>query len=119
MKTLPAEQTESVPTGIWGSGQISMEVSQSGASIEYSCAHGSIDQPIKLDSRGRFHVQGMHVKEHPGPVREEESGGEPATYTGHIDGTTMTLTVTITATQQEIGTFTLTHGKRSRIFKCG
>ena len=119
MNTLPTEQTASVQTGIWGSGQVSMEVSQSGASIEYSCAHGSIDQPIKLDSEGRFTAQGIHVKEHPGPVREGESEGEPATYTGHIDGTTMTLTVTITATQQNIGTFTLTHGKRSRIIKCG
>jgi hypothetical protein len=95
-----------------------MEVSQSGASIQYGCAHGTIDRPIKPDSSGRFTARGTHFKERPGPVREEEMEGEAATYTGHVDGTTMTLTVTITATQQTIGTFTLTHGRRSRIIKC-
>ncbi|HEX8649626.1 MAG TPA: hypothetical protein VF708_02215 [Pyrinomonadaceae bacterium] len=118
MKTIPTEQTNNIPAGIWGGNHISMEVTQSGAAIEYDCAHGSIDQPIKPDGSGHFKAQGSHTRERPGPVREGEMDGVPATYTGHVNGTTMSLTITITATRQTIGTFTLTHGRRARIFKC-
>lgn len=116
---MSTEKTQNVPTGMWGGDHINVEVTGNGASIEYDCAHGTIDQSISLDSHGRFNATGTHTREHPGPVREGESDGVPASYSGHMDGATMTLTVKLAATNETIGTFTLTHGKRSRIVKCG
>jgi len=119
MNNASTSKTESVPTGIWGGRGIRMQISDSGASLEYDCAHGSIDELIATDSTNRFDVKGVLVRERGGPVREgEDSEGEPARYTGHIDGKTMTLTVTLTRTNETVGTFTLSRGKAPRLVKC-
>ena len=105
--------------GIWGGDHISMEVADSGAEINYDCAHGSITEKIAPDRDGKFLVKGSHVREHPGPIRsDEDQSGRPATYHGLIDGETMTLTVTLTGSKETVGTFTLTHGKSGRVRKC-
>ena len=105
--------------GVWGGLHINLEVNESGAEITYDCAHGSITEKIVPDQDGKFVVKGLHVQEHPGPVREGDEGkGEAATYSGSIDGETMTLTVTLPAKQETVGTFTLTKGKTGRIRKC-
>jgi hypothetical protein len=116
--TVSNVKTENVPNGTWGGNHISMEITDAGARIEYDCAHGTIDQPIRLDSHGRFHATGTHTRERGGPVREGGTEGSPATYSGRMNGATLTLTVTLTATNEAIGTFTLTHGKRTRLMKC-
>ena len=95
-----------------------LEVSESGASIAYDCAHGTIDQPMTLDNSSHFDVTGVHIKEHGGPLREGEASGQAARYTGQIQDHTMTITVTLTDTRETIGTFTLTEGKVPRIRKC-
>ena len=69
-------------------------------------------------SDGKFVVKGFHVKEHPGPTREGEDTGQPAIYSGSITDQTMTLTVKLSRTDEDIGTFTLTQGKSGRIRKC-
>jgi hypothetical protein len=110
---------ESVALGTWGGPHISLEVANNGARINYDCAHGTIDQRLKTDRRGHFHASGLHYKEHGGPIRKDESqSGEPATYTGTINGQTMTLTVKLTKTHETVGTYTLTQGKRGRVMKC-
>jgi hypothetical protein len=105
--------------GVWGGQGISLEINDSGAEINYDCAHGSITGKIVPDREGKFVVKGLHVREHGGPVREEEDKtGQPVTYRGSIDGETMDLTVTLSETKESIGTFTLTRGKSGRIRKC-
>jgi hypothetical protein len=95
-----------------------MEVTGSGADIDYACAHGSITETIVPDREGKFVVKGFHVKERPGPVREGEETEQPAIYHGSIEGDTVTLTVTLAGTKETVGTFTLTHGKGGRVRKC-
>jgi hypothetical protein len=105
--------------GLWGGLHVSMEITNDGAEISYDCAHGSITEKIVPDSSGKFTVKGFHVKERPGPSREgEEPRSEAASYSGLIDGHTMTLTVTLPATNETIGTFTLTKEQMGRIRKC-
>jgi hypothetical protein len=104
--------------GLWGGQHISMEVSDAGAEIEYDCAHGRITEKIVPDRNGKFTAKGVHLREHPGPVRKGENSEQPASYQGSIDGDTMTLTVTLTQSKEMVGTFTLTHGKGGRVFKC-
>lgn len=97
---------------------IGLEVSDSGARVTYDCAHGTIDQPMTLNSTSQFDVTGSFVRERGGPLRKGEAGGEPVRYTGRIQDDTMTVTVTLTDSKENIGTFTLTYGATPRIRKC-
>src|SRR6266850_6950892 len=58
--------------GAWGGAGIRLEVTAAGATIEYDCAHGSIDEPIVADGAGRFSAKGTHVREHGGPIRIDD-----------------------------------------------
>lgn len=105
--------------GVWGGQGISLEINDSGAEINYDCAHGTITGKVIPDREGKFTAKGFHVREHGGPVREEEKAdGQPVTYQGSIEGETMTLTVTLSETKETIGSYTLTRGKSGRIRKC-
>ena len=112
-----ANQSRGV-SGTWGGPHISMEVTETGAEIEYDCAHGRITEEIVPDRNGNFEVKGIHVREHPGPVREGEDNEQPASYRGSIHDDTMTLTVTLTGKNETLGTFTLEHGSSGRVRKC-
>ena len=112
-------RSKNVPDGNWGGQHIQMTVSNGVATIEYDCANGTITGPLKIDSRGKFELHGTHNVERGGPTRiDEESGGEPAKYTGWTDGKKMKLTVTLVNSKTEIGTFELTRGSAGRILKC-
>jgi hypothetical protein len=108
-----------VAVGVWGGEHIRLQVTESGASIEYDCAHGTINQPLTLDGQGRFEVTGTHTREHGGPVRRDDvPDSYPARYTGRVEGQTMTLTVTLSDAGTDVGTYTLTQGSEGRIRKC-
>jgi hypothetical protein len=105
--------------GQWGGDHIQMSVEGNSATIEYDCAHGTIKGPLTIDSRGRFSLQGTHVREHGGPIRsDEQPNSQPAQYTGWTDGRKMRLTVKLKGTNEKIGTFNLVRGQEGRIFKC-
>ena len=105
--------------GVWGGEHIGMVVSDSSATLDYDCAHGTIDEPIIIDENGEFKVSGVHVFEHGGPIRIDEIPDEhPALYKGHIEGNLMTLVVTLTDTEVEFGTFTLNLGANPNVYKC-
>jgi hypothetical protein len=71
------------------------------------------------DVQGSFIVSGTFVREHGGPIREDEMpDAHPALYAGAVTGGVMQLTVHLTATNEVIGTFTLTRGAPGRVVKC-
>jgi uncharacterized protein YceK len=106
-------------TGKWGGKHIGILVSDSSATLEYDCAHGSIDEPIITDDDGKFEVSGIHVFEHGGAIRIDETPDEhPAFYKGRILGNKMTLILVITDSDTEIDTFSLTRGVDPLIYKC-
>lgn len=119
---VPSMNTEfrkkALPAGVWGGPHISFDVSAQRTVVEYDCAHATIDQKIFLDARGRFSVSGTQFQERGGPVRRGAETGFAVRFTGKVKGKTLTLTVTNSETKEEIGTFTLVHGGRPRIFKC-
>ncbi len=96
-----------------------MEVTPAEARLEWDCAHGSIEKPLALDEQGNFAVQGVYVRERPGPLR---GGGQPpalrASYSGSVAKETMSLRVTLIESDESIGTFSLTHGEPGRLRKC-
>jgi hypothetical protein len=113
------KKPRAIANGTWGGQHIQMTINDGAARIEYDCANGTITGPLKIDSRGRFELRGIHRAEHGGPVRsDEEESGQPAKYTGWTDGKKMTLTVTLMDSKTEIGTFELTRGHSGRVFKC-
>ena len=112
-------RTKGLPVGLWGGEHISMQVTERRTTVEYDCAHATIDQRIALDRRGRFDVSGMQVPEHGGPVRQnEQTTGYPVRFAGQINGKTMKLSVRDSATKELVGTFTLVYGSDPRIRKC-
>lgn len=115
----PLGASRPVAAGPWGGTHIALEVTDKGGQVEYDCAHGTLDEPLVLDSRGRFDVHGSHTPEHGGPIRDgEPSLSRPAHYSGRVDDDRMTLTVTLTDTGEPIGSFTLTRGEAGRVLKC-
>ena len=114
-----ADEAKRVRAGQWGATGIAMEVTESGARVEFDCAHGSIGEPLLLDSDGRFDVKGLFFREHGGPIRQgEETKGQPARYAGQVAGENMTLTVKPEESDTPIGSFNLAHGKAGRLRKC-
>jgi hypothetical protein len=112
-------ETKRVSAGTWGGMGVNMEVTDSGAQIEYDCAHGTIDQPLLLDADGRLDVKGHHFREHGGPIRQgEESNGEPVRYVGLVTGDTLTMMVKPEAGDTPIRSVELVRGKTGRIHKC-
>jgi hypothetical protein len=118
--TAPGGQGSTLRAGTWGGSGIGLQVPGNGAAtVEYDCAHGTIDREIPVDARGQFTAGGQHVAERPGPVREGDAPApRPARYTGSISGATMRLTVTLTDTGQALGSFTLTLGRPPIVRKC-
>jgi hypothetical protein len=112
-------RTKGLPVGLWGGEHISIEVTERGATVEYDCAHGTIDQRITLDRRGRFDVSGMQVQEHGGPVRQgAQLAGYPVRFAGQVKGKEMSLSVRNSVTKHLIGIFTLVHGGEPKLRKC-
>ena len=108
-----------IEVGAWGGDHVNLLVAATGGTLEYDCAHGTIDQSFLADSSGRFDLAGTHTREHGGPIRiGEKEDKRPARYTGTTDGRTMTLTVTLTGSNERIGPFTLTRGQLGRVVKC-
>src|SRR6267142_1327878 len=61
-----------VPTGLWGGDHVAMTVAAAATHLDLDCAHGDIQGAITVDARGQFDVAGVFVREHGGPVRQDE-----------------------------------------------
>lgn len=107
------------PIGAWGGDHIAMSIAADGATLEYDCAAGAIDGAVTPDPEGRFRATGTHDIGHGGPVRQDEGPDRhPASYQGRITGDSMTLTVTLTDSGTQVGTFDLMRGAAPRIVRC-
>ncbi|HXY41624.1 MAG TPA: hypothetical protein VEQ10_18245 [Vicinamibacteria bacterium] len=76
-----------LPSGQWGGDHVRLEVTGSSTTIEFDCAHGSVDGAWTLGSDGGFDGAGVYVQEHGGPVivgQPEDT--QPAQYSGRLDG---------------------------------
>jgi hypothetical protein len=117
LATARTQKMQRIATGVWGGQHINIQVGEKSAAIEYDCASGVIDGPLVVDSSGNFKLRGKHRVERGGPVRADEQPNEqPATYTGAINGNTMTLILKVNDSDEE--TFTLEKGKQGELFKC-
>lgn len=105
--------------GNWGGEHIALVITTKGATVEYDCGRGTIDEPLRIDDAGKFEVAGRHIHEHGGPVQENELPDQhPAQYHGQVEGGKMILTVKLSDSETGLGTFELKLGSPSRLFKC-
>jgi hypothetical protein len=117
--TCPADIPDRVPTGPWGGEHIGIVVTDSGATIEYDCAAGTITEPLRLDQSGHFDWRGVHYPGHGGPARiNEPPDAHPARYTGHATTSQLVITLAILDMSVPEQTFTLQRGGNARVFKC-
>ncbi|HXB56620.1 MAG TPA: hypothetical protein VN461_17760 [Vicinamibacteria bacterium] len=113
-----AEAGTRLASGEWGGQHVRMSVGETGALLEFDCAHGSIGEAMVLDERGRFEAKGRFVREHGGPTRKDEAeGGAPALYRGSSEGTNLVLEIALEE-GPSLGPFHLTLGGRARLVKC-
>ena len=108
-----------VAVGSWGGSHVVLMLEDSGGSLDYDCAHGTIEPGWTLTDDGVFTGVGEHFIERGGPVQEGEIlPARPAAYEGTIDEDRMRLTVTLTDSAQVVGTFDLRRGDEGQIFRC-
>ncbi len=118
MSNSSTQKTNTLPTGTWGGAHIRLRVTPDGADVEYDCANGTIVGPLTMNKDGKFELLGTHRREG-GPIRiDRKAQGRRARYVGQVEGKQMTLTVTLSEPEQEVGTFTLNHGSEGRLWKC-
>lgn len=112
------EQTDKALIGIWGGKSALLNVQENGAGLDLACAHGSIEQPIVLDSNRGFDLAGTYEQEAFGPQTAGENKKQAARYIGSLEGQTMKLTIKLTETKETIGPLILTFGKMTMLQKC-
>ena len=96
-----------------------LDVTSTGARLEYDCAEGVIEQPLRPDGEGRFTANGVHTPGHGGPIRVGETlPSFRARYEGRVDGEQMSLLVTLTETGAMLGTFELRRGSAGLLTRC-
>jgi len=115
-----AGPANAVPNGVWGGEHIRMEVTDSGADIEFDCARGSISQRLALNAQGRFKLQGMYRADTPAPAAVDggsTGSGVAATYIGVLSGSSLRLEVSIEG-QDTPKTFDMVQGDQGHLAKC-
>ena len=118
MRERPEDLDPTIADGVWGGAHIRLHLNNSGGEIEYDSGRGTLSEPLKVDSQGRFIIKGTHINQPPGPIRVGfQPQGQPALFTGILTGQTLELTVTLTEPQTIVGTFKLTQGNEGRLWK--
>jgi len=103
----------------WGGPNIRIQTNSQGATVEFSCAHGEMLEPIQPQANGVFSVAGTFTPEHGGPIRRDETPNDmPATYKGEISGDTMHLEIILSDKTMQPTPFTLTRGSGGKLMKC-
>ncbi|MDQ4087109.1 MAG: hypothetical protein M3177_03710 [Pseudomonadota bacterium] len=110
---------QTVVTGSWGGPRVGLVLDASGGRLEYDCATGGIEQPLRLDGQGRFSATGHHIAGAGGPERVGYvPPRSPASYSGRVEGDTMTLLVRIPSLGVEIGPLALRRNAQPMLVRC-
>ena len=105
-------------TAIWGGDHVRMEVTRSGAELEFDCATGTIAEAIP-ETEGTFSLKGTFTPERGGPTHDgNTSRTVDANYSGTIKNDTMTLRVVMGGKDREAAKYVLVKGHEGRLMKC-
>ncbi|MGC2110744.1 MAG: hypothetical protein WA655_14585 [Candidatus Korobacteraceae bacterium] len=116
---LPQARDNEAPPDTWGGLHVSMQMTAEGATLQFDCAQGEIQQPIKPNASGAFSVPGTYTPQRGGPVQKDNPPRDlPAIYKGTIHGDTMQLEIVLDDKSQAPESLTLTRGKTGRVVQC-
>lgn len=113
-KAVRRRTADTLMPGLWGGEHIRFEVTETGANVEYDCAHGTVEGQIVVDAQGRFNVYGFHYEEHGGGA----AAGYRVRLSGRVGGSLLKLTVTRAGTRRVVGTFNLARDRAPLLVKC-
>ena len=110
-----------VPTGVWGGKGIQLTVTATGATVDYGCDAGTIDERLLSDPAGRFAARGSHSFGRGGPRQRGDPAPkvQRARYQGTRNGDTMQLTISLPELARKVGEFSLELGRRASLERCG
>jgi hypothetical protein len=114
-----AAQSAPVPlTGDWAGDRVQLKIDAQGGSLEGDCLSGRFAGPVLASPDGRFSTQGPFVVHAPGPTKAGGEATSPsATYSGEVQGSALTLTVTRPA-QAPPEVYHLLAGARVKLIRC-
>ena len=108
-----------IAPGVWGGDHVTMNVTESGARLQFDCATGAIDVPVAAGTNGQFDLAGTFTRERPGAQRVGDTpAAAHARYRGALTGSTMTIEIVLTPSNESVGTFTMERGAQGRVFRC-
>jgi len=108
--------TGAAPTTTWGGDHVRMNVTGAGAELDFDCAIGTITQVVP-EKDGPFSLKGTFTPQRSGPTRDGGSRTVDATYSGTIDGDTMTLRIVLSG-QDQPARYELVRGGQGNVRKC-
>ena len=115
-----ATPSGAVLTGTWGGPQVLLTLSAAGGRIEYSCGQGTLDEAVRPDAHGAFHVRGQHAQNQGARPRAADEPAAPqsqqATYDGTVSGDRMQLRVS--SNGEAIGSYALRRGADPHMAYC-
>ena len=109
--------TIAVQTVVWGGDHVVMNVIRSGAELEFDCAAGTITEAIP-ETDGAFTLKGTFTPQRSGPSRDGGSRTVSATYSGTIEGDTMTLHLVLAGQDRDLAQYVLARGRPGTLRKC-
>jgi hypothetical protein len=101
----------------WGGDHVRMNVTGSGAELEFDCATGTITETMP-ETDGAFSLKGTFTPQRGGPSRDDNPRAASATYSGTIERDTMSLHIVLERQNQEAGRYVLTRGHEGILRKC-
>ncbi len=113
-----AAQSAGESANVWGGEHVEMELTSTGANLDFDCAVGTIDQTLAVNGDGKFRAAGTYTRERPGPVRGNGNPAAAATYIGTIKGESMHLEIVLVNNKETVGAFDLVRGHSGHVMKC-
>jgi hypothetical protein len=105
-------------TGEWGGRHVHLALTATGGTLDYDCAAGTIEGPLRPNEDGQFSAVGTHT---PGQGGPEAVGQVPPTYrvryAGTVRGNRMRLHGRVD-NGVVLGPYDLRRGAEPTIFRC-
>ena len=111
--------SDTIPQGMWGGDGIQMFVTATGATIDYGCDAGTVNEPLTVSLNERFSLPGTYSFGRGGPREAGDSAKtHAARYEGTSDGKQLTLTVFLPDLSRSAGEYRLEFGRQGSLDRC-
>lgn len=104
---------------MFGGEGIRLTVTDGGAELEFDCADGRIEEPLRPGSDGSFEADGTFTFGQGGPIREDDPPRtEPARYSGVLRGDRLAIGAALLESDLVIGPYALKRDDPGVIRRC-